>query len=57
MVSQKKLLPHYDALKKNTIAMVRSPDGDTNFFEIVARVLQDNTLAHYLFIICLDYVQ
>ena len=32
---------------------VRSPDGDT---DIVAGVLQGDTLTPYLFIICLDYV-
>ncbi len=37
-------------------ALVRSPDGDTEYFDIVAGVLQGNTLAPYLFIICLDYV-
>ena len=35
---------------------VRSPDGDTEYFDIVAGVLQGDTLALYLFIICLDYV-
>ena len=35
---------------------VCSPDGDTDFFNIVAGVLQEDTLALYLFIICLDYV-
>ena len=30
--------------------------GDTEYFDIVAGVLQGNTLAPYLFIICLDYV-
>ena len=34
---------------------VRSPDGDTEYFDIVAGVLQGDTLAPYLFIICLDY--
>ena len=37
-------------------AKVHSPDGDTGFFDIVAGVLQGDTLAPYLFIICLDYV-
>ena len=41
---------------KNTQAFVRSPDGDTEFFNIIARVLQGDTLAPYLFIIVLDYV-
>ena len=35
---------------------MRSPDGDTEYFDIVAGVLQGDTLAPYLFIICLDYV-
>ena len=35
---------------------VRSPDADTDYFEIVAGVLQGGTLAPYLFIISLDYV-
>ena len=34
---------------------VRLPDGDTEYFDIVAGVLQGDTLARYLFIICLDY--
>ena len=41
---------------KNTKVKVRSPDGDTEYFDIVAGVLQGDTLAPYLFIICLDYV-
>ena len=43
-------------LYKNTIVKVRSLDGDTDYFDIVAGVLQRDTLAPYLFIICLDYV-
>ena len=35
---------------------VRSPDGDTEYFDIVAGVQQGDTLAPYLFIICLEYV-
>ena len=35
---------------------VRSPDGDTDYFNNVAGVLQGDPLASYLFIICLDYV-
>ena len=34
----------------NTTAQVLPPDGDTEFFEILAGVLQGNTLAPYLFI-------
>ena len=43
-------------LYKNRKAKVRSPDGDTDYFDIVAGVLQRDTLASYLLIICLDYV-
>ena len=39
-------------LYRNTKVKVRSPDGDTEYFDIVAGVLQRDTL----FIICLDYV-
>ena len=41
-------------LYRNTKVKVRSPDGDTDYFDIVAGVLQGDTLAPYLFIICLD---
>ena len=43
-------------LYRNTKIKVRSPDGDTEYFDIVAGVLQGDTLVPYLFIICLDYV-
>ena len=43
-------------LYRNTKVKVRSTDGDTEYFDIVAGVLQGDTLAPYLFIICLDYV-
>ena len=43
-------------LYRNTKVKVRSLDGDTDYFDIVAGVLQGDTLAPYLFIICLDYV-
>ena len=43
-------------LNRNTKVKVRSPDGDTDYFDIVAGVLQGDTLAPFLFIICLDYV-
>ena len=38
------------------IVKVCLPDGDKDFFDIVAGVLHGDTLAPYLFIICLDYV-
>ena len=40
---------------KNTKVKVHSLDGDTDFFDIVG-ILQGDTLAPYLFKICLDYV-
>ena len=40
----------------NTKRKVRSSDGDIDYFDIVAGVLQGDTLAPYPFIICLDYV-
>ena len=43
-------------LYRNTKVNVRSPDGGTVYFDIVAGVLQGDTLAPYLFIIRLDYV-
>ena len=42
-------------LYRNTKVKVRSPDGDTEYFNIVVGV-QGDTLAPYLVIICLDYV-
>ena len=41
---------------RNTKIKVRFPDEDTDYFDIIADVLQGDTLAPYLFIICLDYV-
>ena len=43
-------------LYRNTKVKARSPDGDTDYFDIVAGVLQGDTLALYFFLICLDYV-
>ena len=43
-------------LYKNTKVKVCSSDGDTDYFDIVAGVLQGETLVSYLFIICLHYV-
>lgn len=57
-----KILKAYDRLVKaiemlymNTKAKALSPDGETELFEILAGVLQGDTLAPYLFIIVLDH--
>ena len=43
-------------LYKNMKVKVRSPDRDTDYFDIVTGALQGDTFAPYLFIICLDYL-
>ena len=43
-------------LYRNTKVKVRSPDGDTEYLDIVAGILQRDMQAPYLFIICLDYI-
>ena len=43
-------------LKILTKVKVRLLDGDTEYFDIIAGVLQGDTLTSYRFIICLDYV-
>ena len=43
-------------LYTNIKAKVRSPDGNTDFFDIVAGVLRGDTFALYLFIIYLDNI-
>ena len=43
-------------LYKNTRTVVCLPDSETDFFDIIARFLQGDTLTPFLFIICLDYV-
>ena len=52
----KETLAAITILYRNTKVKVRSLDGDTEYFDIVAGVLQGDTRAPYLFIICLDYV-
>ena len=42
-------------LYRNTKVKVRSPDRDTDYFDIEAGVQQGDTFAPYLFIICQDY--
>ena len=36
--------------------IIHSPDEDTDFFDIVNRILQGDSLAPYLFTIGLDFV-
>ena len=43
-------------LYRNTKVKVRSPDGGRDYFDIVAGVLQGNSLGPCLFIICLHYI-
>ena len=56
ILSPKEIVAAITILYRNAKVKVRSPDGDTEYFDIVAGVLQGDTLAPYLFIICLDYV-
>ena len=42
-------------LYTGTKAKVLQPDGETEFFEILAGVLQGDTLAPYIFTIMIDY--
>ena len=44
-------------LYRNMKVKVHSLDGDVDYFDIVASMLQGDTLVLYLFIICLDYMQ
>ena len=44
-----------EVMYTDTKAKVLSPDGETELFDILAGVLQGDTLAPYLFVIALDY--
>ena len=50
-----KLVTAIAATYSQTWAKVRTPDGDTETFQILAGVLQGDTLAPFLFIVALDY--
>ena len=52
----KETIPAIMMLYRNIKVKIHSQDGDTDYFDIVAGELQGDTLAPYLFIICLDYV-
>ena len=39
------------------LIMIHSPDGYTNFFNIVTGILQEDILTPYLFIFCVDYIR
>ena len=43
-------------LYRSTKVKVHSPDGDTEYFDMVAGVLQGDTLAPFIFVLCLIYV-
>ena len=50
-----KLVKAIKTLYLNTSATIITPDGPTDFIDILAGVLQGDTLAPFLFIIALDY--
>ena len=41
---------------KNMKVKIPSPDGNSDYFDIVASVMLEDTLSSYQFIICQDYV-
>ena len=57
MVFQKETVTEIMVFYKDTKVMVCSPVGDTDYFDIFTGVFQGDTLATFLFIICLDNVQ
>ena len=51
-----KMLSAINLLHENTKVRIFTPDGEIEYFEIKAGVLQGDTLAPYLFAIVLDYI-
>ena len=51
-----KIIDAIKVLYSNTRSSVLTPDGETNQFDIVAGILQGDTLAPFLFIIVIDYI-
>ena len=51
-----KIVQAINVMYTDTIAKVISQDGETDFFAILAGVLQGDTLAPFLFIIIIDYI-
>ena len=43
-------------LYSNTKSTILTPDGETEHFDILAGILQGDTLAPFLFIIVIDYI-
>ena len=43
-------------LYKNKKTLIRSPNGDTEFYDIVSGFFQRDTLAQNMFLICPDFV-
>ena len=50
-----KIVEAINILYKDTVTQVLTPDGGTEFFDVVAGVLLGDTLAPCLFIVALDY--
>ena len=52
----KEFVTSISIMHEDTTAKVITPDGETETFNILASVLQGDTLAPYLFVIVIDYV-
>ena len=52
----KELCNAISTLYEGTRARILTPDGETDYFDLLAGVLQGDTLAPYIFVIVIDYV-